>query len=1215
MPLPICRLERHSVHKLLMGVVLAVAGAATGTAARADDAAADIYITPEAAQASADFRLQGEYAKPGLGLQVIALGGSKFQAVIHKGGLPGAGWDGSERQPLDEDAEGVQDLITSLELQRVERVSPTLGLAPPSGAVVLFDGTPESLARHWQPGARRTDSGLLMEGATSIDLLGDYTLHLEFLTPFMPRARGQARGNSGVYQQGRYETQVLDSFGLAGKMNESGGIYGIKDPDLNMCLPPLTWQTYDVDFTASRWNAEGKKTSDARMTVRLNGVVVQRDVVLPNVSGGALSPESSEPAPLHLQNHGNPVRFRNIWVLPRDSRKEARRPIVAGFERFTNQPGVNAAAGGRLLIGELACTQCHRADREWAAALLERQPPILTDVGSRLHPEWMVKYLLDPHGVKPGTTMPDVLGSLPEAERAAAVRALVSFLTTSGDLRQARLEAAAARRGDRLFHQVGCIQCHEPRDGSVVATGTSVPLGNLSEKYTVPSLAEFLKAPHKVRPSGRMPAWSLPDKDLQDIAGYLIGDVKLRSLPPNLKVAVYEGSWDELPDFDQLQPVRTLDTVGLDVSVADRENHFGLRFDGFLNLPKRGSYTFYLGSDDGSRLLLNGIEVVRNDGIHPHQTVSAATKLDDGVQAIRVEYFEQGGEESLTLEIEGKSLGRQDITPYLQLTPDAPPPSRSREDDPAAFVPDPSLVDTGRQLFQSLGCANCHLLKFDGREVNSRLQAKALSTLQPDSGCLLPEPPAGLPRFELAPLQTAAISQALAAPPGPEVQQPAAKIDHTMAAFNCYACHSRGGIGGPTADRNALFRTTLPEMGDEGRLPPALDGVGDKLNDGFLREVLKNGASDRPYMQTRMPKFGDSPVSDLAAAFVQLDRREGGPLAEFDEPLHRVKSTGRQLVGDRGLACIKCHNFGPHKATGVQAINLHSMTRRLRDDWFARYLVNPGEYRPGTRMPTGFPEGQAAVRDVYDGDSARQIAAIWRYLEDRDKAGLPDGLVAQLIELKPEQSAIVYRNFIDGLTPRGIAVGFPEHCHLAWDANRLCLATVWHGRFIDASRHWNGRGQGFEPPLGDHVLRIEPTVPLAVLASRDAPWPEASPRERGYRFRGYRLDESGRPTFRYDGPGFAVEDRSVPAAGSPENYFVRRLQITTPERVDGLYFRAAQGRQIEALPDGGYRVDGALTVRLSGGGAPFLRTSAGSRELLVPLDGAGPTEIVQELHW
>jgi hypothetical protein len=130
----------------------------------------------------------------------------------------------------------------------------------------------------------------------------------------MPYARGQGRANSGCYLQGRYEVQILDSFGLEGKNNECGGIYTIKDPDVNMCFPPLAWQTYDIDYTAAKYDESGKKTAHARMTVKHNGVLIHENVELTKATTAAPVKEGPEPGPIYIQDHGNPIRFRNIWV-------------------------------------------------------------------------------------------------------------------------------------------------------------------------------------------------------------------------------------------------------------------------------------------------------------------------------------------------------------------------------------------------------------------------------------------------------------------------------------------------------------------------------------------------------------------------------------------------------------------------------------------------------------------------------------------------------------------------------------------------------------------------------------------------------------------------------------------------------------------------------------------------------------------------------------
>jgi 3-keto-disaccharide hydrolase len=198
-------------------------------------------------------------------------------------------------------------------LKKVERKSPTLGAQPPQGALVLFDGsTPD----HFENGKLIEGNLLGATGCVSKEQFGDHSLHIEFRTPFMPKSRGQARGNSGVYVQGRYEVQVLDSFGLDGKDNECGGIYKASEPLVNMCFPPLSWQTYDIDFTAAKYDDAGSRTHNARITIKHNGNTIHDNLELKAGTPG-YKPEGPGKLGLFLQNHGNPVAFRNIWVVER----------------------------------------------------------------------------------------------------------------------------------------------------------------------------------------------------------------------------------------------------------------------------------------------------------------------------------------------------------------------------------------------------------------------------------------------------------------------------------------------------------------------------------------------------------------------------------------------------------------------------------------------------------------------------------------------------------------------------------------------------------------------------------------------------------------------------------------------------------------------------------------------------------------------------------
>ncbi len=331
----------------------------------------EVWTDPKDPTLPQDFAIQGEYVGQGeggvsLGCQIIALGNGKFQAVLYSGGLPGAGWDGENRSLMDGRLEGdtavfepasgekqylaqaperfsatrrfppqghqpysgtVKDGVLSLkkeggetlQLKKTTRESETLGKKPPEGALVLFDGTPQSM-QHWNGGRLDEKTGLLNTDGRDIvtkEKFNNYTMHLEFMLPYRPAARGQGRGNSGFYQVDHYEVQVLDSFGLEGLNNECGGIYTKADPKVNMCAPPLTWQTYDVEFTNAVRDENGNKVKNARITVKHNGVVIHDNVEITGPTGGHRNEPEGTPGPIKLQGHGNPLQYRNIWIVPK----------------------------------------------------------------------------------------------------------------------------------------------------------------------------------------------------------------------------------------------------------------------------------------------------------------------------------------------------------------------------------------------------------------------------------------------------------------------------------------------------------------------------------------------------------------------------------------------------------------------------------------------------------------------------------------------------------------------------------------------------------------------------------------------------------------------------------------------------------------------------------------------------------------------------------
>ncbi|MBM3273045.1 c-type cytochrome [Candidatus Kaiserbacteria bacterium] len=719
---------------------------------------------------------------------------------------------------------------------------------------------------------------------------------------------------------------------------------------------------------------------------------------------------------------------------------------VAGDPALPGHHPLTQAQAGSVLISELRCAACHGGIER--GAMPEKSAPDLTEVGARVSPEFLRRYLASPSAAHPGTTMPDLLASHSDAERNQIAEALTHFLVAQSKavFHEGSSGPMHRQQGKELFHSIGCVACHGPKEAldgpqktkrndeedddedPVLAARKKIkpiamPLAHVAAKYSVKSLSEFLFQPLRVRSSGRMPDMKLTPAESLAIADYLMGE--------------------------QPQPVKALN-------------------------------------------------------------------------------------------------------------------------------PDAALVQAGKKHFQALNCAACHALP-------GIAAAPLIGSLKPAEltrGCLSkrtgPQTSVRSPRFDLDDQQVQAIVAAIRDEPTADSDKVA--VAKTLTAFRCVACHVRDDFGGVHDAHNPFFAGSELELGDDGRIPPPLTLVGAKLQPAWMKKVLFDGESVRHYMATRMPQHGTANLQHLPALFARLDV-PAGPTMKLPKPESRnesererekrMRAAGRDLLGDKGVNCVACHNFNGKAAHTNQGIDLLTSYERLQPQWFNSYLRNPGAFRPRTVMPTAWPDGRAVFKTILDGDTDQQIEAIWYYLSLGTSAADPSGVRAVSSKLEVGDQARIHRGRSRAAGYRGIAVGLPEKLSYAFNAETGTLSAIWQGDFIGVN--WSGQGSGDFNPASEPITLAQ-DVSFVALADENAPWPRLPvmtkdapvnpnplyPKNVGYQFLGYSLGESSIPTFQYRSGSLEIEDQSVAIGNDERRQLKRVLKFDSPTQ-QTVWFRALVG--------------------------------------------------------
>ena len=483
-------------------------------------------------------------------------------------------------------------------------------------------------------------------------------------------------------------------------------------------------------------------------------------------------------------------------------------------------------------------------------------------------------------------------------------------------------------------------------------------------------------------------------------------------------------------------------------------------------------------------------------------------------------------------------------------------------------------IDLGRKLIVSRGCINCHAVEPAGKTLTATAKFPSLSDIRKAGhGCLSPKSDAAnVPAYKLDVTETAAIAAFLkdgltgAGTPAPTH---AARL--TLRRFNCLNCHNKDGEGGISVELSDQMRLLEKAENADDVRPPLLTGIGHKSRTSWLRSVLTQAGRARPWMQLRMPQYGEKNVGTLPESLAALEGTTADD-AVRKLPFSGEKiASGRAIIGKGGLGCISCHDIAGIPNTGTRGPDLATINQRVRYDWYERWLHQPLRMAPGTRMPQAFIDGKSTLATVLKGDPTAQAEAMWTYLSLGPGLPLPDGMEPPkgLIIAAKDRPELL-RTFLPEAGSKGIAVGFPDGVSIAFSADQCRLAYGWAGNFLDASPVWNNRGGNpakllgpkfwIAPPGHPWGLTVNPNLspdfmgrannpafgtPLPLEPARVYDGPPA------VHFEGYALDSTGQPTFRYaltegrDGV-LKVAETPIPVKSGIGAGVRRKFEITAP---------------------------------------------------------------------
>lgn len=790
------------------------------------------------------------------------------------------------------------------------------------------------------------------------------------------------------------------------------------------------------------------------------------------------------------------------------------------------------------------------------------------------------------------------------------------------------------------FEELACIKCHKPRSDDRMAKGLADRTGpNLTEiaRRAYPGWIDaWLADPAKLRPHTTMPRMFTDDEhgkaQRYAVTRYLIS-LSGSTLPP------YRPQFNPPDNIRQsFERGRVLYTVAGCAACHQepKPKEMAQEDDREPFKPEESLHGLGTLSGPAAKYVLGAV----GSKTRPE---ALATYLQDPLKtnpAGRMPHMNLNQQEATDVARYLCRLTDDDVTTAMPAAPKTKPGElvkqvyrdfyglKARDAIPAfqQLPAEKQWADLGSKLVVLKGCVDCHVIEEKGKALAPAQWFPSLDEIKAagTKGCIAEKPDAAtVPVFPLEKKETAAVAAFLDhGLTGAGTPAPTYHAQVSFRRFGCLNCHSRdgeGGIPGELADQMRLLEKA--ENADDIR-PPLLTGVGHKTRTSWLKSVLTANGRARPWMQLRMPQYGEANVGFLPAALAHLE----GTIPDdsvFKLPIdHQQIALGREIVGKGGLGCISCHDIGGVANTGTRGPDLATINQRVRYEWYDRWMHQPLRMAPGTRMPQAFVDGKSTLRTVLNGDPKGQAEAMWSYLSLGPGLPLPDGLeppkgLIITVKDRPE----VLRTFMPDAGSRAIAVGYPGGINLVFSADQCRLAYSWVGNFLDASPVWNNRGGAPAKLLGPKSwtapqshpwgLTANPRIPPDYLARVNNPafgTPLPLEPARIYdgpvavNFDGYTLDRDGRPTFRYTldefgkGAVLKVTETPLPVKTSVATGLQRRFAVESPAGYSTWFLGGQSTKDPRVVTKAGKRV--ALDLKAD---EPLI--SAAGVRVVLPQDG------------